>query len=176
MANYIGAKLSRFIQQRAYVAGEIERLDKLEVELSAIISKARKDMRVAKQAALVFRERVCCLDEQIQQLSAIDPSDIRSIRSMPRKTAGEYGDFRRELIRLMKESGGALTMSEMVGHMAKLFKMPLITSEDRVRATYLVRRPLNHFRQLGAVERLPSLPGTIEGVWRWIAGQDESDA
>ena len=52
MANYIGAKLSRLIQQRAYSAGEIERLIELEVELPATISKARKDMRAAKQAPL----------------------------------------------------------------------------------------------------------------------------
>lgn len=176
MANYIGAKLSRLIQQRAYSAGEIERLIELEVELPAIISKARKDMRAAKQALLVLHERVGCLDEQIQQLSAMDPADIRSIRTLSRKTVGDYGGFRRELIQLLKEFGGALTMSEMVDHMANLFSMPMVTPQDKVRATYLVRRPLNHFRKKGAIERLPSFPGKNEGVWRWIAGQDVSDA
>lgn len=176
MANYIGAKLSRLIKQRAYDSGEVERLSEIEVKLTAVISKARAGLRAAKNNSQALQERIRRTDEEIQLLSVMNPVEIRKIRAMPRKMNGKHGDFRRELIKVLKNAGGALNIGEMVAYMAKRFDIPMVTTQDRVRARYLVRRQLNIFKKRGAVERLPSLPENNHGVWRWIVGQAESDA
>jgi hypothetical protein len=108
------------------------------------------------------------LDAGIGTLSAIDPAGIRPIQSTPRVISGERGEFRCEMIRVLKEANGAVGMRALVRHMVTTFKLPMETPKDRKRAGYLVRRPLNIFRAKGAVKRLPDHPDTGEACWMWI--------
>lgn len=160
MANRLGTNLSRLIRERAYLSGT---LPALEVRVSTL----RADLKAANAALLAASSRMAELDAAIGALSAIDPVDIRPIRSTPRVMRGVHGEFRRELLRVLKEADGAVGMRDLVRHMATTFCLPMGTPADRERAGYLVRRPLNVFRSKGAVRRLPEHPDTGEACWIW---------
>jgi hypothetical protein len=160
MANHIGTRLSRLIKERAYTAGHCvllrSRLDKLKKEASL----CAKEIKLA--SAMIAK-----LDQKITSASAIDTSQIRSIRPTPRSPNSQHGAFRRELVRVLKKAGGPVQIGELVKHMAEVFDLPMDTQDERVSARDAVRRPLNLFRLKGAVIRLPSRPGSQEGMWCW---------
>lgn len=162
MANYVGTKLSRLIKERAYRSGDLNSLQKEADELSARLKKARGTIR--QQAKAIAK-----LDEQIETLSAIDPNDIRAIRATPRSLTTPHGAFRRELVDFLKKQRGPVKMDAIVDHMVKHFDMPMAPPDERLRTFQRVRRPLNVFKQKGAVKRLPSCPETGQGIWMWIA-------
>lgn len=170
MGNPWGTKLSRLIRERAYVSGAIEPLQQEITDIESALASAK-----AKHAEHLARLQH--LDEQIIQLSTINPQeDIRPIRKLARVTQGEYGSFRRELVRLLKEADGPVSVGYLVDRMANMFHLPLETAADRKHSMDLVRKPLNIFRRRGAVERLPTRPGERQGVWRWRYDYDEGDA
>lgn len=76
--NLIGTKLSRLIRERAYLAGEIPILDG---EISAL----RRGLKEARARHKKTTDRIQELDRLLTDLSAIDPTKIRAIRSMPRR-------------------------------------------------------------------------------------------
>lgn len=160
MGNRLGGKLSRLIRERAYLSGA---LLGLQVRASAL----RTELRATNAALRAANSRIVELDAAIGTLSAIDPVDIRPIRSTPRVMSGERGEFRSEMIRVLKEANGAVGMRALMSHMVATFKLPMETPKDRRRAGYLVRRPLNVFRSKGAVRRLPDHPDTGEACWIW---------
>lgn len=161
MGNRLGAKLSRLIRERAYLSGTLPGLQER-------VNILRADLKAANAALKVGSARLEELDAAIGVLSAIDPAGIRPIHSTPRVMSGEHGEFRRELIRVLKDAEGVVGMRALLRHMAATFSLPLETPTDRTRAGYLVRRPLNHFRMMGAVKRLPNHPDTGEACWMWI--------
>lgn len=169
MGNPWGAKLSRLIRERAYVSGAIEPLQReiADVEFKLVAAKATYAEHLS---------RLTHLDEQIAYHSSINPEEIRPIRKLARVTQGEYGSFRRELIRLLKEADGPVAIGYLVDRMADMFHLPLETAADRKHSMDLVRKPLNIFRRRGAVERLPNVPEERQGRWRWRYDYNEGDA
>ena len=140
-----------------------------EGKLSAKLKQSRASIRTAVA-------RMLAVDTAIAQLSAIQPKDIRSIRQTPRMEGRKHGDFRRELVRVLKEADGPVWGKELIRHMAYTFNLPMDTFEQRTRASYLVRRPLNVFKEKGAVERLPTGGNNTEGLWRWRHNYEDGDA
>lgn len=169
MANYVGVRLSRLIKERAYTAGRCTQLNSKLTGLKKEAAQCSKDLKRAEA-------KVVELDRMIATASAIDPADIKPIRSTPRLIDSKYGAYRRELIRVLKEAGGPVKVSDLIAHMATTFNLPMNTSKERTHARDSVRRPLNIFKEHGAVIRMPSHPDTQEGVWCWTdnyAGDDE---
>jgi hypothetical protein len=160
MTNHVGIFLSRLIKERAYTAGHCvllrSRLDKLKKE----VSQCAKEIKRANA-------KITDLDKKITAASAIDTSKIRPIRSTPRILDSKHGAFRRELIRILQEADGPVLIKDILNHMATVFDLPMSTNAERRRSLELVRRPLNIFKTKGAVLRLPSHPGSPEGVWCW---------
>jgi hypothetical protein len=161
MGNLLGTKLSRLIRERAYVSGALPGLQER-------VSDLRADLKAANAAFKASSVRLAELDAAIGALSVIDPVGIRPIQGIQRVMSGKHGEFRRELIRVLKEAEGAIGMRTLVRHMAAEFSLPMETRRDMRRAGYLVRRPLNIFRVKGAVRRLPDHPDTGEAYWMWI--------
>lgn len=162
MANYLGTKLSRLVRRRAYLGGDIIRLDARVVEL-------RNSLAAAEKAAQDAKEELQALDGEIETLSEIDVTDIRAIRATPRTTEGRHGQFVRELVRVLREADSPVDTEDLVAHMASTFSVPISTREQRKCAEDMVRRRLNELREDSAVIRLPSAPGKRTGIWRWIA-------
>lgn len=160
MANHVGTKLSRLIKERAYTAGHCALLrssrDKLQEALS------RLDQEIQQIEA-----KIAELDDKITAISAIDTAHIKAIRSTPRHLEGKYGEFRCELVRILKEAGGPVNSGALLQHMVAAFNLPMSTPQERNRSRELVRRPLNVFKTKGAVIRLPSTPDSLEGVRCW---------
>ena len=158
--NRVGTKLSRLIRERAYLSGS---LPSLQIE----VDELRGRLKVARKALRDATKRRQSIDAAIQELSAIEPSQIRSIRRTPRREGNRHGEFRRELVRVLKNARSPAWSSDLVRHMAKAFGLPMETPEQRERARHLVLRPLYAFKKKGAVERLPTGAINSEGLWRW---------
>lgn len=168
MANHVGTKLSRLIKQRAYTAGHRDLLCANRVKLQDEL--ARLNQEIQRDEAMIAD-----LDGKITAISAINTSYIKPIRSTPRRQEGRHGEFRRELVRILKEAGGPVNSGAILQHMVKAFNLPMSSAKERNRARELVRRPLNVFKGKGAVIRLPSTPDSLEGVCCWTdnyAGDD----
>jgi hypothetical protein len=161
MGNVLGTKLSRLIRERAYLSGALPGLQDR-------VSDLRADLKAANAAFKAGSARLAELDAAIGSLSVIDPAVIRPIQGIQRVMSGKHGEFRRELIRVLKEAEGAVGMRTLVRHMSAAFSLPMETSRDMRRAGDLVRRPLNIFRAKGAVKRLPDHIDTGEAYWMWI--------
>lgn len=152
--------MSRLVRERAYLSGSLPAIETEVADLRAKLKAARATLKAAT-------DRIQVIDTSIGQLSVIQPSDIRSIRRTPRREGSKHGEFRRELIRVLKEASGPVWTGDLVRHMADAFDLPMDTVEDRDRASYLVRRPLYVFKNKGAVERIPTGTPSSEGLWRW---------
>lgn len=85
---------------------------------------------------------------------------------------GAHGEFRKELIRLLKEADGPVYTDTLVVFLATEFKLPMTSQDDRTRARSLVRRPLQIFARNGAVKRLPSQADKLCGLWQWMVVND----
>ena len=157
--------MNRLIRERAYLSGSLAEVEDKTSALKAQLSALRRD----KRKILV---RLGEIDEVIEALSRIQVGQIRPIRAMPRQYVKKHGDFRKELIRVLQDVNGPIPMSHLVQYMAEAFDLPRNNPAERERATELVRRPLNIFRQKGAVIRLPTLKGTTEGIWQWNNNYD----
>lgn len=161
MANHVGTKVSRLIRERAYLAGSLPSLESRKTGLE-------RDLAAATEAFEAAQKRLEAIDASITELSAITPSDIRPVRHTPHKLDAGYGDFRREMIRVLKETGGPVETAELFRHMAATFSMPNTTSAEKRKVRGLVRRPLYEFEKKGAVRRLPSVSDKGHGVWEWV--------
>lgn len=160
MANHVGTKLSRLIKERAYTAGHC-------VLLRSNLVKLQEELFQLDQEIQQAETRIAELDGKITAISAIDTSHIKPIRSTPRRQEGRYGEFRRKMVRILKEAGGPVKSGDILKHMVAVFNMPMSTPQERNRSRELVRRPLQFFKAKGAVIRLPSTPDSLEGVWCW---------
>ena len=129
MANYVGIRLSRLIKERAYTAGRCTQLNSKLSELKKEAAQCSKDLKRSEA-------RVVELDRMIATASTIDPADIKSIRSTPRQSDGKHGSFRKELIRVLKEAGGPVKVSDLITHMVATFNLPMSTSSERAPATW----------------------------------------
>jgi hypothetical protein len=160
MANHVGIFLSRLIRERAYTAGHC-------VLLHSKLEKLKEEVSQCTQEIQSTETRIAELDQKIIAASAIDTTQIKPIRSMPRQLNSKHGAFRRELVHILKEAGGPVEIGDLVSYMAEVFDLPMNTMDDRVRARDSVRRPLNLFKLKGAVIRLPSRSDSREGMWCW---------
>lgn len=167
MANHLGAKLSRLIKERAYLAGSIP---STQHELEGIQS-----MLEAKSSELSQKmERLTELDRRIVELSAINVADIRAIKAMPRVMNGEHGSLRREIIKILKSFDEPVSSGALVEHIAAMFGYPMDTVQQRAKARKYVRDPLNLLKKHGVVVRHPSLNGSTQGRWQWVGARSDS--
>lgn len=168
MANYLGNRLNRLVRERAYLSGELPRLE-------AAVRKAQAQLEKETACLNQMLARIDDVDQSIRQLSEIDPSCIASIRATPKTGAGQFGDLRRTLIDILKEKNGPITTVEIIQRMAPVFGWNLATVKGRQTAREAVRKPLRIFQKRNAVERLPSHLTANQrncGVWRWIGPPD----
>ena len=169
MANYLGTKLSRLVKEHSYLSGTIEHAPKT-------IERLRRDLETLEASYATALSRLSEVKQVIDELSAIDTEDIRPTRALKRQELGRHGQFRRELVRVLKEARGPISMIEMIDELSNVFNIPLNTSIDKKRAYNRLRSPLAYFKDKGAVERLPCRPGSMDGVWRWIGCYQDGEA
>lgn len=162
MANYLGSRLSRLVRRRAYLAGDITKLEEQIADLQC-------ELAAAEQAVANAWAELATLDSEIEAEPGLEVNDIRAIRAIPRATGGKHGEFVRELVRLLRDADGPVDMEDLVAQMASRFSVPISTGVERKRFGGLVRRATNKLRKKSAVVRLPAEPGKTTGVWRWIA-------
>lgn len=161
MANYLGRTLSRLVRRRAYLAGNIFKLEEQAEEV-------RRALAAAERVVLDARQDLATLDAEIEAESGIHGEDIRPIRHVPRGTIGQHGTFLPALVEILKETGGPIDMRDLVGQMALRFSVTLSTAAERDRFGSIVRRAMNKLRLKEAVVRLPAARGEKAGVWCWI--------
>lgn len=169
MANYLGNRLSRLIRERAYLSGSLP-------ELQEDVRQAQTSLDAKVHRLNLAQQRLLDVDQQLRELSSIDPSKIAAIRRTTRHGHKEHGAIRRMIFDLLK-LGQPIRTTDLIRHMAPLFDWDLSTPKGRIYAIDAVREPLRRFKNKGLVERLPdgvSDNGQRIGVWRWI-GPSESE-
>ena len=172
MANYLGNRLCRLIRERAYLSGELPRLE-------AAVKKAQAQLEKETACLNQMLARIGDVDQSIHQLSCVDPTCITSIRATPRRGLGKFGDVRKALIDILKQKNGPITTVEIIQRMAPVFGWDLTTANGRLFARESVRRPLQIFQKRNAVERLPSHLTANQrncGVWRWVGPSDTDNS
>lgn len=172
MANLLGNRLNRLVRERAYLSGELPRLNEA-------VRKAQAQLEKEMASLNQTLARIDDVDQSLRQLSGIDPACIASIRATPRSGPGQFGDVRNTLIDILKQKDGPITTVEIVQRMAPVFGWDLTTKNGRLFAREAVRRPLQIFQKRNVVERLPNhLTANHKncGVWRWIGPLDTDAA
>ncbi len=172
MANLLGNRLNRLVRERAYLSGELPRLNEA-------VRKAQAQLEKEMASLNQMLVRIDDVDQSIRQLSGVDPTCIASIRATPRSGLGQFGDVRKTLIDILKQKDGPITTVEIIQRMAPVFGWDLTTTNGRQFARESVRRPLQIFQKRNAVERLPSHLTANQrncGVWRWVGPPDTNEA
>jgi hypothetical protein len=161
MRNILGARLSRLVKENAYSKGKV-------VSLGVEIASHQSELKTMRKSFKTAQESVLRTERLIAQLSGIDVAQIRPIQSMPRVMQGKHGEFRREIVRLLKEANGPVRTSELMRVLIEEFQLPISTVEERTRAREKLRGPLLIMQKRGAIRRLPSPDAQGYGVWEWV--------
>ncbi len=161
MATNLGIKLNKLIKKHAYLGGTL-----------LLQQKKAEEQRIIYEAALAdvneVNDQRAELERQIEELSAIDPADIRKIKQTPRKTGMPHGTLTRELIRVLQSQDGPVSTGDLVQHVVNLYGYPYNSVAERRGTRNAVISPLSLFSKRGAVIRLPALEGSRQGRWQWI--------
>jgi hypothetical protein len=161
MGNILGVRVSRLVKENAYSKGKVANLEREIAAQKAALEALHKQLRAAQESVLRT-------EKLIAQVSAIDVETIRPIQSTPRVIQGKHGEFRREIVRLLKEAKGPVRTSELMRVLTVEFQIPRSTVEERVKAREKIRGPLHIMQKKGVIRRLPSPDAQGYGVWEWI--------
>ena len=168
MTNLIGNRVSRLVRERAYLSGELLRLEQA-------VRDAQERLDAQKVCLNRMLARIEDVDRSIRQFSGIDPTCIASIRATPKTGLGQFGDLRRTLVDILKEKKSPITTVEIIQRIGPVMGWDLATAHGRKKAREAVRKPLQIFKDRMVVERLPSHETAHRrncGVWRWIGPPD----
>jgi hypothetical protein len=124
MGNILGARLSRLVKENAYSKGKV-------ASLGVEIASNQLEIKAMRKSLKTAQESVLRTERLIAHLSGIDVAQIRPIQSMPRVMQGKHGEFRREIVRLLKEANGPVRTSELMRVLIAEFQLPISTVEER---------------------------------------------
>lgn len=169
MANYLGVPLARLIRQRAYQAGEINKVgERLEVLLENV-QEIQRELELKQARKALLEERLQETDRQIEAFANyLDVNDIRSIRPMPRSGQFQHGELTRFLVELLKSAEKPIPTSLIVQTAASYFGFSMATAEERDQSWRRIKQPLKIMSRKGAVKRLHDRDKNFEGAWLWI--------
>lgn len=172
MPKRVSNRLSRLIRERSYLSGEIVRAHDRIIDLTKAMGELRTQLFEVK-ADLEKREaRKAELDRLIRQgSSAIDPTEINTVKKTPRTTYRPRGELVGAVIENLRASPDGISTVEMTDRIAPQFGMPWGTPKERDQALERVRRILNQLKEKGAAERFRSAitpHGQRVGIWRWV--------
>jgi hypothetical protein len=157
----LGVRVSRLVKENAYSKGKVASLEREIAAQQSLLETMHNQLRAAQESVLRT-------EKLIAQVSSIDVATIRSIQSTPRVIEGKHGDFRREIVRLLKEAKGPVRTSELMRILKVEFQIPFSTTAERQRAREKIRGPLHIMQKKGVIKRLPSPDAQGYGVWEWI--------
>lgn len=178
MANYVNPELCRIIRDVAYsqgrakkIVGLITRLKNEQKKLEARLAALPAELAEAKEALKVQQAEVTALKVKVKiKAPKLPLHDIRAIVPTPKTGNWEWGDFKRELIDVLKAANGRpLSTSQLMAHCQARFGIvdqPLPSGGSRLRDA--VGRPLRFLAKQGAVSRLPGPTPSAPAYWVWV--------
>lgn len=178
MANHLNPELSQIIRDISYGNGTLYKLRGLIKRLQ--FEKARIEERL-KQLPLELAEAEAEMQRLIVETGRVQKrakekypklsiEDIRPVVPTPKRGDWTWGEFKRELIFVLKAAQGKpVSTKVLVEHCVIRFGLPTSTIEERRFLRSVVRKPLRQLAAQGAVERLHNPNPSAIAYWRWIA-------
>ena len=96
MARYVSLELAGLIRRRAYAGGALTKAEKRTKYL-------REQLQIVESEHQAAVSNIADLDAQLSKYRSINPADIRSIVSKPRREDLHHGEFSAELIWLLRK-------------------------------------------------------------------------
>jgi hypothetical protein len=148
MGNMLGVRVSRLVKENACSNGKVASLEREIATQQTELEALHRQLRTAQESVVRTKKLIA-------QVSSIDVATIRSIQSTPRVIEGKHGDFRREIVRLLKEAKGPVRTSGLMRILKVEFQIPFSNIEERQRAREKIRGPLRVMKKKGVIRRLP---------------------
>lgn len=167
MVNHVGTFLSQLIRERAYRAGDLERLDETEDKILERIRLAKLELQKTRKKKASLAARIDELNKQIKVRADLDVTKIRTIRHTPKLGGFKYGDLTAEIVRIVKEAGQPLPTSIIVRAIVSAFNLPYDTPENRMKSRRRVTGRLQAISRKGAITRHHAFDLGVEGIWSW---------
>ncbi len=161
MARYISFELAGLIRRRAYAGGDLAKAENRTKDL-------REQLQIAETERQAAVKTIATLDAQLSKYRSIDPTEIRSIISKPRRLDLHQGEFSAEMIWLLREMKGPVSTKEIIAHVTEVFSIVTTTPADRERLRRKVTKRLQVIAKKGAIQPLHKLEDNQMGLWLWI--------
>lgn len=180
MANSISPELSQVIRDISYTKGVLRklrgRLKSLNWEKAHIEERLKQlPLELAEVRAEIQRlvaQTKVTKEKAKDKYPTLPFEDIRPVVPTPKRGDWRWGDFKREIIYVLKAAQGALVSTRFLfDHCVIRFGLPTATNDEREFLRHAIRKPLRQLVALGAVERLPNPTPNPNALayWRWIA-------
>lgn len=177
MANYLNHELCRIVRDIAYGKGQARKIKWLIVRLN------REQKKIEERLAQIPLE----LEEAERVLKAIEGDlnisnekardkfpwmplhDIREIVPTPKTGNWEWGDFKRELIHVLKEANGRpISTRQLVDHCSARFGIEEVRTAHGGKLREAVSKRLREMAAKGIIRRLPSPSASAPAYWVWV--------
>lgn len=169
MANFLGAPLSRLVRERAYRAGDLQKVEQRQAAIRRQVARLVREYRVLREIRKEKAALVAETDGRIKEYADLDVEAIRPICLTPRRVVARHGTFRAEIVSFLQaQNGEPIPSAPLVKHMVAKFSLPMGTVDERREVTQAVLRDLRKLTCLGTIERLPHPDDPTLRVWRWI--------
>lgn len=177
MANYLNPELCRIIREYSYTEGRAVRIDRLIRSLKA--EQKRCETRLAEITPLLEEANVALEEakEQVKQVAKtlekraprLNRKLIRPIVPTPKIGGAKWGDFKREMIQLLKDGDGqAISTKQIMDHFATKYGIPRDTPPERESLRQRILRRLEELAHKGAVQKQKAPDGSQWAYWLWV--------
>lgn len=169
MPGSLSPALSRLVRERAYRAGDLQKVEQRQAAIRRQVTRLIREYRALREVRKEKAALVAETDVRIKEHADLEVEAIRPICLTPRRVVARHGTFRAEIVSFLQaQDGEPIPTAPLVKHMVTKFSLPMGTAEERREVTQAVLRDLRKLTCLGAIERLPHPDDPTLRVWRWI--------
>lgn len=177
VANYLNRELSKIIRDISYGNGELKKL-------RGLITRLRHEKEHIEERLKQLPQEIAEAEAEMQRLLVetgrtekkakgkypkLPIEDIRPTVLTPKRGDWNWGDFKREIVVLLKAAQGKpVSTNTFIDHCVIRFGLPNATIKDREILRNAVRKPLRQLVEVGVVERFNNPNPSALAYWRWI--------
>jgi DNA repair exonuclease SbcCD ATPase subunit len=180
VANYLNHELSQIIRDIAYGKGRTQKLrgliQRLKSEQAQLEERLRQLPQEISEAETALAEIVAKVQETKKKAqhkyAGLPIEDIRAVIPTPRQITWHHGEFKRELVSVLRSANGPVSTRQLMDYCSARFGIVEIQGTKRNKLRDQVSRRLKEMVDKGWLQRLEGPHPTSPAYWLWIGTGD----